>query len=781
VPLLQAWTGDLLVEALWWRLGVPVLNSPDPQAKLQHIWGTPAYLGVILLEAKKPNTYKGIMDCIRFEWSDDLAKFVEQSVKCMMDYQALIPAKPTLRTSVVAVPLGDSPFEEVTFTASINNVNIFLIVNDEKCNEKSPSIMLRLDSSRIEKSKNKLSLSFDDAKMLTLDKGHYYNCIKADDVRKAWGFVKAMKLSMKQASSEIGVQSGEEIYLNWSTELHLQMLGLFEDMKGFLRSMKYTLQPSQQLLPIPAEVKASPSKKMIIRMRGEMSLGIKISSRHNLRISTEDFVMSLAGEEISALTSSSRIAIDGVDTFFIDGLAINMLQDSEEIRVERAGLENFVLPWNRTWSIVMKALLIRFPHEHYYSEAIQNEFVSLFKWLKMVHKYQKKPFTSESPLPADLLIRIQEFAFEMSDDPFEVKLRDNYELLEDEFREAETRKKMLTAKIEELQKTHLHFPSGKFEELYKGLSKKNAEIYIQRSKQMNQGPQRTRLFAWTMQDLEILALADPSIHGTENAVSVLNEIDSESPWPLTGLNFTTLWCRAIRLNCKEWKFLLRDFPQPLLHIRSMLVWGRLVGAEQEATKRAKRTCLVEIADSWPSEVIERSMTSLKFYHDFSCDVEHFSYAFGPCWEPVIAQCNLSFERISSPSRDPSPPLPFWDKIRLLFHGRLTMSMQTMAVLLHASLDPYNTTEEMELTWSEVVMDWTNAKFVFKGDLNIYVKTASKYDDCRLLHLPNLKLTLKLHWVCLADPNDHHSVMPCAPDKLPEYSSNQEHDSFRAFR
>ena len=43
------------------------------------------------------------------------------------------------------------------------------------------------------------------------------------------------------------------------------------------------------------------------------------------------------------------------------------------------------------------------------------------------------------------------------------------------------------------------------------------------------------------------------------------------------------------------------------------------------------------------------------------------------------------------------------------------------------------------------------------------------------------LAFQLTWLCMGNPNDHHSVMLCAREKVPEYSHNVEHDSYRAFR
>ncbi len=70
--------------------------------------------------------------------------------------------------------------------------------------------------------------------------------------------------------------------------------------------------------------------------------------------------------------------------------------------------------------------------------------------------------------------------------------------------------------------------SRKVEELYESLSKKSAEIYIDRSKKLYATvPIRSKLFTWQLTNLEIVALADPSIHGKENVIKNMKEIDPD--------------------------------------------------------------------------------------------------------------------------------------------------------------------------------------------------------------------------------------------------------------
>ena len=40
-------------------------------------------------------------------------------------------------------------------------------------------------------------------------------------------------------------------------------------------------------------------------------------------------------------------------------------------------------------------------------------------------------------------------------------------------------------------------------------------------------------------------------------------------------------------------------------------------------------------------------------------------------------------------------------------------------------DPYNTTENLHWEWTKVNYDWNPGQFVFKGDMDVNVRTASK--------------------------------------------------------
>ncbi|XP_039229418.1 protein KIAA0100 [Drosophila yakuba] len=773
----RQWSMELMVETLWSNLGNSINDTNN--LKKTHSPGSPFFLGVSLVKlCSYANTTKLDISVhtFRTEYSMQLAEFVVKSMECLRQYRGIKPKSMSGQSQTrpnagltLSVPPAP-PSTSLRVSVKIKDITAYFV------NHHNVYSLLSFSELNLSRSQSLTTLKLEEFQMAIM-RSMTASSLCLTDFSDVFATCKMIRLEHEQVEGTLGKLS---IYIpgnmeaTWNSNLHMHLLTLVRDMQDL---------KTELAIPASSVKKTTPKGGLIVELSAERStiFEIKFSDRHSIQIFVESLFFSQK-ERCIIYAENVFVKIDNQHIFTVKELDLQSVPRLEVLTQERQNFPGFQLASNKVWVTTIGSFKAIFPYDHDFYNAVNGECTSHFKWLKMVHNYKKKPFTVDSPLPCDLVIKIKEFLLEISDDPFEVKLRDNYVLLVDEYLESLKRKALFDKKIGELRSERLLLPSGTIESLYANLVKKNSEIYIQRSKKIREsGPVRTRLLAWIMTDVNIMAMADTSIHGYDNVTRIMREIDHESPWPEEGLEFSTLWCRGVNISCTEWKFMLRDFPQPMFCVKSMRLYGNLCGAEQMGSKRAKRDVFIDVGEPFGTDVIQRSMPSLKFYHDFDCELESCSYAFGACWEPVMAQCNLSFEKISAPSKDPSPPLPFWDKLRLLLHGRLTLIAKQFTILLHASLDPYNTTEEMELTWNNCGIVLTNAKIMFKGELNVTVRTASRYDDCRLLHFPNLKLTIKLKWVCLANPNDHHAVMPCAPDKLPEYSSNQVHDSFRAFR
>ncbi|PIO66613.1 hypothetical protein TELCIR_11664, partial [Teladorsagia circumcincta] len=92
-----------------------------------------------------------------------------------------------------------------------------------------------------------------------------------------------------------------------------------------------------------------------------------------------------------------------------------------------------------------------------------------------------------------------------------------------------------------------------------------------------------------------------------------------SAYPVGGLQFSTLWGRAVELDMGEWCVNFKDYPIPYMLAKDMHFFGLLVGAEEiEESGRSFRECEIHLPAPWETHTVRRNMAPLKFYYDMQC-------------------------------------------------------------------------------------------------------------------------------------------------------------------
>ncbi|KAM9317685.1 LOW QUALITY PROTEIN: bridge-like lipid transfer protein family member 2 [Pholidichthys leucotaenia] len=780
---------SLSLDNFWWRVGQGshIQQAPHPPGK--HVWGEALILDSFTLQGSlnRPRV-ESSSQCPSLSIESSLKGLqVELSETCALclsrllslihipcDSKSQLPDVAAVSPSDAAAQLASNSQLNLLFKmdCSLEDVNVFTLSNVAGAVSSMDTVKLLSSAESSGCLYRGVSLSVVKAVTETME-----ICYPASQTINPVVRLASITVWYHVTTRTIQVQCEEALTVEWAPSDHMVLYQHMTEAQACWFMLCGEKGEAQQVSAVDSEDGSAHGRGLCLCFElGCTRVTAHVSEQNYILLHTDALSVSKHPGSMHIHSPLLIFNFDGNNIVSFNGLDIET-----HTELHRDTFPFLITPHNRAWIFTCPSLAVEFPYQYNFSDTF-DKTISVQKWLKSLHL---SPSQASAPqrLPPDLVFKISQFSFVFLDDVFEIKLRDNYELMKDESKESAKRLQLLDRKVADLRKQHGELlPARKIEELYSSLEKKHIEIYIQRSRRLYANtPMRKSLLTWTVSDLELVALADESLHGPERVREQLRDIDGISPFPRDGLPLVVQWCRAVKFKLAAFLVRIRDYPRYLFEIREWALSGRLIGTEQDGQARGRRKETVQLGAPWGDVTVQRNIPSLKFYYDFKSNISLYTIVWGPCWDPAWTLIGQSVDLLTKPTADPSPPLAWWDKSRLLLHGRWVMDIDQANLHQLATEDPYNTTENLHWEWNKLNFDWNPGQFVFKGDLDVNVRTASKYDDICFLHLPNLCMTLDLQWLCHGNPHDHHAVMLCSTENIADMTSGQPHDSFRAFR
>ncbi|XP_040047860.2 bridge-like lipid transfer protein family member 2 isoform X2 [Gasterosteus aculeatus] len=786
---------SLSLDNFWWRVGQGshIQQAPHPPGK--HVWGEALILDSLGLQGSfnRPHmesssrnqslSVESSLKGLQVELSETCALCLSRLLNLIcvpLDSGPQLPDVALVSPSAEDAAPMSSPLLHLLFKLDccLEDVNVFTRSN------LAGAVSMRMDTVKVHCSAERSTVSLQSISLSAIKAltDNMELCCPASQTPNPVLKLTEIAFSYFIPTHTLQVECEEELTVEWTSPDHMVLYQHMTEAQAYWRMLcgeKGEESPSE---PADAEILCGQSRELCVRVElGCTRLTAHVSEHNYILLHAEALTVSRHAGSMHIRSPSVILNFDGNDIVTFKSLDVETHTELKEMQTHRDAFPFLTTPHNCVWVLTCPSLAIEFPYQYNFSNTFDMA-INVQKWLKTLHRSPSQA-SGARRLPPDLVVKISQFSFVFLDDVFEIKLRDNYELMKDESKESAKRLQLLDKKVADLRKQHGELlPARKIEELYSSLEKKHIEIYIQRSRRLYANtPMRKSLLTWTVSDLELVALADQGLHGPERVREQLRDIDGISPFPRDGLPLVIQWCRAVKFKLVAFLVRIRDYPRYLFEIRDWELSGRLIGTEQDGQARAHRKEIVPLGPPWGDVTVHRNMPPLKFYYDFKSNISLYTIVWGPCWDPAWTLIGQSVDLLTKPTVDPSPLLAWWDKSRLLLHGRWVMDIDQANLHQLATEDPYNTTENLHWEWNKLNFDWNPGQFVFKGDLDVNVRTASKYDDICFLHLPNLCMTLDLQWLCHGNPHDHYAVMLCCAENVADVTSGQHHDSYRAFR
>ncbi|KAJ3374125.1 hypothetical protein GGF31_008341 [Allomyces arbusculus] len=466
-------------------------------------------------------------------------------------------------------------------------------------------------------------------------------------------------------------------------------------------------------------------------------------------------------------------------------------------------------------TVAAKELALQVPYGYYIKDVIENMgvFVKLVKPPK-----SRTGGDEEDGFDVPVRVMLDQVAFTVEDDPFEAKLGQI-------FRNGKDLQRSRLERERELAKTLAEAPGIDQGPFWAALHAFQAAEWT--SVMASAAQSAVHLISLRMEAVDIY-LTPPSLMSPTLATTC-HLIDKATP-SVAEFDFTL--ARDVSMRFRSLGVHIRDYPLPLASLPASdragthhMLHGLVILAEPVAPPAS--TCVLAVpVDNFGETLalhVAKAMAPIKCYATMSLDLESpLSSHWGPAVEPALADLSRVADEFTEPSLDPSEPIPWWDKIRWLVHGKLRIEAPAIHVHVLGSRNPYynrlagdgsdgvvvSSRSNVKLTVSSATAaTWTCDELevaivqprVTPASLrptsamaaaggggtdrthDVWGTQHAQHDRDVVMSLQgNVAVSLEPIFECLRPAASHHDVYLVAPEHVPPASAAL-HDSFLHFR
>ena len=197
---------------------------------------------------------------------------------------------------------------------------------------------------------------------------------------------------------------------------------------------------------------------------------------------------------------------------------------------------------------------------------------------------------------------------------------------------------------------------------------------------------------------DIVIVLDPPKLPAPTVEESLNVLDYTTP---ANLKYDELIARQIKVTIADLEVNLRDYPTPLVVVprgvdkKTWMSEGLLIIVGRKMELESTRTVSLDLSPlPLPPITVARTVNPVKTYLQTNTVIStpgSIRVTWGAAIEPCLADMIRIIDTFTQQTVDPSPPVGWWDKLRLMLHGQNTVKVTgggELRVRILGSFSPY---------------------------------------------------------------------------------------------